>query len=203
MIGPGTFVYYARLGGWRPDPNETFKDCRDMQPANDEPEPDTNAVTTQAGSEDWFALRFARGEGARLRYVNDWGRWKGFDGQRWVDRSTPDVWNRIRPLVRTVAMGLEKERDRINLLSRTKVAGIEGFARGDLSRGTDGWDADPWVLNTPGGTVDLRTGTLRPAVAGDYCTKMTTATPGGETATPGTATPTVTPGGGTSGSPKQ
>ena len=43
----------------------------------------------------------------------------------------------------------------------------------------DQWDADPWILNTPGGVVDLQTGILRPARREDYCTKSTAVAPGG------------------------
>jgi putative DNA primase/helicase len=42
------------------------------------------------------------------------------------------------------------------------------------------WDADPWLLCTPGGTVNLRTGKLREAQRADYMTMMTAATPGGD-----------------------
>ena len=35
------------------------------------------------------------------------------------------------------------------------------------------WDRDPWLLGTPGGTVDLRTGMLRPASPDDGITKVT------------------------------
>lgn len=38
-------------------------------------------------------------------------------------------------------------------------------------------DADGYLLNTPGGTVDLRTGQIRQHEARDYCTKMTAVTP--------------------------
>jgi putative DNA primase/helicase len=44
----------------------------------------------------------------------------------------------------------------------------------------DQWDADLWLLNTPGGMVDLRTGKLRPATREDCATKITAATPGGD-----------------------
>ena len=39
------------------------------------------------------------------------------------------------------------------------------------------WDADPWLLGTPGGTVDLRTGLLRPARQADHITKSAAVTP--------------------------
>src|SRR5262249_22960439 len=37
---------------------------------------------------------------------------------------------------------------------------------------TDQWDVDPWLLNTPGGVVDLRSGKIRPARPEDYMTKI-------------------------------
>ena len=39
------------------------------------------------------------------------------------------------------------------------------------------WDADPMLLGTPGGTVDLATGALRPAAPGDRITRATLVTP--------------------------
>jgi putative DNA primase/helicase len=49
----------------------------------------------------------------------------------------------------------------------------------------DHWDRDPWLLGTPGGTVDLRTGELRPARREDYISRQTLVTP----AEPGTPCP--------------
>ncbi|MGI8729220.1 MAG: DNA primase family protein [Solirubrobacteraceae bacterium] len=37
----------------------------------------------------------------------------------------------------------------------------------------DKLDADPWLLNTPNGTIDLRTGNVREHVADDHITKIT------------------------------
>lgn len=39
-------------------------------------------------------------------------------------------------------------------------------------------DADGYLLNTPGGTVDLKTGEMKKHDPKDYCTKMTAVTPG-------------------------
>src|SRR5262249_4428793 len=44
----------------------------------------------------------------------------------------------------------------------------------------DQWDADPWLLNTPAGTIDLRSGRMRAHAAGDYITQVTAVAPGGE-----------------------
>jgi putative DNA primase/helicase len=44
----------------------------------------------------------------------------------------------------------------------------------------DQWDVDPWLLNTPDGVVDLRTGRMRAHRPDDYLTKMTSVGPGGD-----------------------
>src|SRR5262249_8363987 len=77
------------------------------------------------------------------------------------------------------------ERTRLRLSSAAAVTATVSLARADRAHAatTDIWDADPWTLNTPGGTLDLRTGKLRPHERSDYCTKMTAATPRGTCAT--------------------
>ncbi len=44
----------------------------------------------------------------------------------------------------------------------------------------DQWDCDPWLLNTPGGIVDLRTGATLPHDPAKYMTKITAVAPGGD-----------------------
>ena len=65
------------------------------------------------------------------------------------------------------------------LRSAQTVANVIGLARSNPEQVATvaQWDADPWLLGTPGGTVDLRTGTLRPARPLDYITKQTAVTP--------------------------
>jgi putative DNA primase/helicase len=59
------------------------------------------------------------------------------------------------------------------------VAAIVNLARADSRHVTalDDWDADPWVLNTPGGIIDLRSGALRPHDRTALCSKMTAVAP--------------------------
>lgn len=62
------------------------------------------------------------------------------------------------------------------------VAAIERLARADRRHAAtvEQWDADPWLLNTPGGAVDLRTGDLLRHESGRYLTKITGASPGND-----------------------
>jgi putative DNA primase/helicase len=46
-----------------------------------------------------------------------------------------------------------------------------------LAATVDQWDGDPWLLNTPDGVIDLRTGERRHHRAEDYMTKITAVAP--------------------------
>ena len=47
-------------------------------------------------------------------------------------------------------------------------------------RTVDQWDADPWLLSTPDGVVELRTGRRRRNNPGDHMTKIAAVGPGGD-----------------------
>lgn len=69
---------------------------------------------------------------------------------------------------------------RAYVLGRRKEARINAtlnLAIPDISVDVSELDGDGYLLNTPGGTVDLRTGIIRPHSPNDYCTKITTVSP--------------------------
>ena len=64
-----------------------------------------------------------------------------------------------------------------------RIGGILELAKHDLVIRADKLDADPFLLNTPGGVVDLKTGELKPHGIDSpflWCTKMTAVSPGGQ-----------------------
>jgi putative DNA primase/helicase len=65
------------------------------------------------------------------------------------------------------------------MLSTSTVHNIVTLSRYDrrVASGVEEWDTDPWLLNTPGGTVDLHTGQMRPHRAKDYIRKVTKTSP--------------------------
>jgi putative DNA primase/helicase len=71
--------------------------------------------------------------------------------------------------------------DKIAVASGKTVAAVERLARSDrrLAATIGQWDADPWLLNTPDGVVDLSTGALRAHRAEDYMTKIAATGPRG------------------------
>jgi putative DNA primase/helicase len=59
------------------------------------------------------------------------------------------------------------------------VASVLTLAKTDrrLAATPDQFDRDPWLLNTPGGTVELKSGIMREHRALDYHTAIAGATP--------------------------
>jgi len=134
------------------------------------------------GTEDALALAFTRRYHRDWRYVAAWGRWLVWDGQRWRNEDTLAATDLIRSVCRQTALRADDRKLAAKLASSGTVGGVERLARADRRHAatTDEWDADPWLLNTPGGVVDLKTGRTRANDRADRMTKITTATPGGE-----------------------
>ena len=135
-------------------------------------------------SEEALALRFSRRYEGELRYVAGWGRWMCWDGTRWREDDTLAVFDRCRAICRRASAecGDAKERTAMKIAAAQTVAAIERLARADRRHAAivDQWDADPWLLNTPAGTVDVHTAELHRHECEQYLTKMTAAGPGGD-----------------------
>ena len=119
---------------------------------------------------DAAARRFAEAHAGTL--LHDGAHWHAFDGAIW--RQARDVTRQVRAALRDTGHadpwpGL--------------VAAVEQLARTEpeLARDRDqkagAWDADPFLLGTPGGTVDLATGILRHADPADRITRSTSLAP--------------------------
>jgi putative DNA primase/helicase len=134
------------------------------------------------------------------RHVALWGRWLFWTGTRWERDDTLAHMTRARAFLRRKADDLtawaerkaatlapdaaekllrwaEKQAD--SLRHKATVAAVVDLARSNPSSaaGAEDFDRDRLLLGTPGGTVDLRTGTLRPARREDMITKSTTVAP--------------------------
>jgi putative DNA primase/helicase len=132
-------------------------------------------------SDDALALRFADRFADELRYVADWRKWLRWDGTRWQLDRTLAVFERARTVCRTAAAQCNGPNLPNQLTSAKTIAAVERLARSDrrLAATVDQWDADPWLLNTPTGVIDLRTCEMREHRSDDYCTHMTAVAPGG------------------------
>ena len=124
-------------------------------------------------SEHVVALGFTDKYRDTMRYSPELGRWFEWDKTRW----RPDTMARAFHYARTLA----------GEASDTKAArkagfarGVESFARSDPSHAVESsyFDADPWLLGTPTGTVNLKTGEALAANPDHRITKLTAVGPG-------------------------
>jgi putative DNA primase/helicase len=139
------------------------------------------AQAPQFSDED-LALRFAARHKDDLRYVAAFGRWLTWNKTHWRFDDTLAAFDLARMLCRDVASECNSKKGiRMALASAKTVAACERLARADrrLAASPDQWDADPFLLATPDGVVDLKTGRLRPARQLDHITKTTSVGPGG------------------------
>ncbi|MFU3048431.1 phage/plasmid primase, P4 family [Pseudomonas paraeruginosa] len=153
-----------------------------MHDVADDADPVVGSDESVWGTEDALALAFTRRYHRDWRYVAAWGRWLVWDGQRWRTEDTLAATDLIRSVCRQAAVRADNPKVAAKLASASTVGGVERLARADRRHAatTDEWDADPWLLNTPGGVVDLKSGRKRANDRADRMTKITTATPGGD-----------------------
>lgn len=133
-------------------------------------------------TDDALALEFSRRYGNDWRFVHPWGTWLKWNGVSWVTENTLDAFDRARIVCREMASTTDKPRVAARITNAVTVAAVERMARADRRHAatTDQWDNDPWLLNTPKGIVDLRTGQTQPPDRLLYMTKATGAAPHGD-----------------------
>jgi putative DNA primase/helicase len=133
-------------------------------------------------SEDDLAVNFTQTFGEDWRYVAQWGQWLVWTGNRWQTDQTLCAQHLVRRVCRKAALRADSARTAAKLASSGTLTGVERMARTDRRHAAmaEEWDADPWLLNTPGGVVDLRTGEIKPHRREDRMTRLTTAAPRGD-----------------------
>jgi putative DNA primase/helicase len=128
-------------------------------------------------TEDELALQFVELH-PNTRWVQLWHRWMRWNGQVWAEDSTLHVYDEVRQYLRNVSWAAKNADD----LRRAKlVSAVETLSRSDrrVAGTVDQWDANQWLLNTPGGIVDLQIGSIADHSATAYCSMIAGTTPGG------------------------
>lgn len=108
-----------------------------------------------AFTDEALALRFAERHACDLRYVAPWSKWLHWTGTNWRTDDTLLAFDLARAVCREAAAECNKPKIASVLASAKTVAAIDRLAKADrrLAATVDQWDADPWLLNTPGGVV--------------------------------------------------
>jgi P4 family phage/plasmid primase-like protien len=134
-----------------------------------------------AYSDDALALAFSDKYHGELRYIAAWSRWLSWNGCSWRPDDTLQVFDKARSICREAAAECGDSATAASVSRAATVAAVERLARGDRRHAStpDAWDADPWLLNTPSGIVDLKSGDLMSHSPDAFMTKTTAAAPGG------------------------
>lgn len=127
------------------------------------------------------ARRLVAQHGNDLRFVREWG-WLAWDGRRWQIDQTGEAERRAK----ATALSIYQEaadapdhrrpalaRHAIASQSSGKITSMLALAESEREiRATpDDFDANDWLLTCANGTIDLRTGTLKPHDRADMLTK--------------------------------
>ncbi len=128
------------------------------------------------------AERFVRDHGQAVRYCYPWAKWLVWTGSRWQRDESGRVQRLAKETVRLIyreASGAEDEDRRKALAkhaaaseSEARIRAMLELSKSELPVSPEELDADPWLFNTPNGTIDLRSGKLREHLREDLLTKV-------------------------------
>lgn len=134
---------------------------------------------TDLGNAERLVARF----GERLRYCSAWRSWLIWDGRHWTRDETDEIERLAKATVRSVydEAGLAEDEERRKAIARhalrsegeARIRAMVALARSEptVSVTPAMLDRDPWLLCCANGTIDLRTGELRPHERADLMTK--------------------------------
>jgi putative DNA primase/helicase len=133
------------------------------------------ASLLQQKTQDSVALVFELKQAGKLLYNHSRGQWMEWDGTRWKYEATLKAFDFTRNLARALNFGGASS----SMGSASFCGGVEKFSQASRTFAVEGnqFDRDNYLLNTPSGTIDLRTGQMRPHEQADMITKCTLAAP--------------------------
>lgn len=132
-----------------------------------------DAPTEESLAREWVAIHRAE-----WRYDHGIGQWFHWDGTRWRRDDAKLARHMIGEHLRAAALTVAGSK--AASVPRAGVAkGVEYFAQVNpaIAVPHDVWDAEPFYLGTPGGTVDLKTGKLLKADPKHFITRTTSVAP--------------------------
>lgn len=149
-------------------------------------EPDLEIDTIWRQTDTGMARRFVDSCGHLFRHCEDLGGWLYYDGTRFQRKATAAAYQRITETADAIWTELPQappthRKDLARFAARADSAQGKAAALAlarylpPVPATVEDFDRNPWTLNTPTGTVDLRTGTLRAHRAADLLTKRTAA----------------------------
>ena len=150
------------------------------------PPPEDRIEEAPRYSEQWLADRVVEARAGELRYSPQQSMWYVWDSGMWVPDAELLADDIIKKELRKIAVDVlkhgatEKEKKENMTLaqiicSASKAANVRTFMQSDrrIAVSIESLDYDPWVLNTPAGVIDLKTGKINPPNPDLLCTRST------------------------------
>jgi putative DNA primase/helicase len=143
-----------------------------------DPAKELQLTPTEPDNEDDIALRFSERYQDILRYVAEQGRWFIWRNNVWANDRDLSVFDMLRNHCRSLLAADNTLRKK--LLNAGTIAATERLIKSDRRHAAtvEQWDSNDWILNTPGGIIDLKTGAVSPNDPDQHCTKITAVGPG-------------------------
>jgi P4 family phage/plasmid primase-like protien len=148
------------------------------------------AVEAAYQSDQWLADRIVTRIRGVLRYIPQEGKWVAWNRGRWqrdAELLAEDIIKRELRIIadETLRRGVTDDQKKAALkaatamCSATKLGQVLGLIKSDraVAVSMPSLDHDTWVLNTPAGIVNLKTGELAPPAPDALCTKITAVAP--------------------------
>lgn len=156
----------------------SYTGFRDSREAEREARAEKRVAANDIPTHDSVAMQFVEQSGDDLKFCYSSGSWYRWNGVMWVRDDTRRAFHVVREFCRRISDDQDAQK-RAKMQSVAFADGVEKYAKVDPRIGVtaDHWDRDQLLLGTPGGTVDLQTGTLRPPERSDCITKSTSVTP--------------------------
>jgi len=134
-------------------------------------------------SEDGLARTWLANSGQDWSYTTAWNTWARWDGLRWKVDTTNSVTSEVSDEMARAGAWVEARNlshlQIKSLSSKKNISNViyQASCRKECAREPSHWDADPLLLGTPSGTLDLKTGILREARREDFITKFAACAP--------------------------
>ena len=182
----GSLFHRAEMRGWKPP----WKPFTGSVPSTNGNSHTPGKVATLAPAPRFRLTDMGNGErlvhhhGADLRHAHPLGKWYIWDGKRWREDDTAAAVRLAKRAVREIyreAAETSDDTERANLVKWAKVSESKARVEAMLWCAAreasvpvlpEALDLKPWLLNCPNGTVDLKTGELRPHDRANLITRL-------------------------------
>lgn len=162
---------FGIVPGAAPAPPPARATDPDVLPAPDMPDLASLNEAVKGPTETDVAAGLVKLYAGKLVYCHTAARWHLYDGAAWREDQAEIGRHIVSEYVAHVRSMFNGE---TKLAGASFIRNVESLARSHpaLSAHNGMWDRDPWLLGTPGGVVDLRTGRVIPGAPGQFIRRL-------------------------------